>query len=1002
MRIKSGGSHETVCTILEQCSALPKNIFGDDTQRAAQETICTKYEKVFSRELNREPAGIEPMQIEIRDSQTDVWNSKDNKRPPRIQSALKDAEIDRQVQKMLEANVIRKSKAAVSYSQVLMVPKPDASWRFCVDYRRLNACTNTKKWPIPNISLMIDRLGRKKLKYFALMDLTKGYYQAPLAENSRHLSAFITSRGLFEWNRVAMGLCGAPAYYQEQMATTVLGNLMYVSAEVYMDDIIVFGTTFEEYLANLEKVLQRLHEHGITVNPDKCNLGVREVKFVGHTFDENGKSFDRSKLQEVVDFHLPANEGELRSFLGMVNYFSDHIRDHAEICKPLHDMIDKTRNYKKGKTLHWTEHQLARFKQIQQCINDCPKLFFLQEDAENSTVHLYTDASDIGFGIYICQRFADGTEHPIAFMSRCFTETQKRWSVPEREGYGLHEGVMKFDYLLRDVNFVMHTDHANLVYIRDSGSPKVIRWKLQLQEFLFTVEHVKGVDNIVADVMSRNTSAVVDVDTPDCLPQHEWLACLWNSPQSMFRDEDVIPEMCCALEERSHISKIPDNRYNLIMQAHNADVGHHGVQNTMRKLENIGCTWLHMEDHVKLFIKQCDCCQKLDDRVPIRIVNQFSLGGNKPMECWNVDSIGPFDADQDGNTYAVVLVDIFTRFMCIYPVPDTSAKEAVKAMIKHSGHYGMPEVIRTDNGTEYKNELMTEGLKLLGSEQMFTIAHQHQQNGIVERCNKEVNDYLRQMLYCKHMEKGRWSELLPFVQRIHNATICSSTGYSPADLVFGGTIKLSKVVLTENESNNKELTTYQEYVSEMIEHQRNMLEEASQIQNKKYLSKKDNKSVETLTTYPPGSYVLLAWPITRMNPNGRPTKFDTLYRGPFKVIKHDDKGTYWLLNIVTGRPENLKSIHSLKPYFYDPDRTDPLQVALKDFKDEYLVESILGDNGKWNNKADLKFHIKWVGYTDTTWEFWANLRDNSVLHEYLLAHNRKKMIPKKIVQEEEL
>jgi hypothetical protein len=848
---------------------------------------------------------------------------------------------------------------------------------------------------------MIDRLGRKKLKYFGLMDLTKGYYQAPLEEGSRHLSAFITSKGLFEWNRVAMGLCGAPAYYQEQMSTNVLKGLMYQSCEVYMDDIIVFGKTFEEYESNLVKVLQRLKKFRITVNPDKCNLGVQKVQFVGHTFDEHGKSFDRSKLQEVVDFPVPVNEGELRSFLGLANYFSAHIRDCASMCRPLHAMIQKNaKDYRKGKPLHWKDEQLELLGQVRQAINDCPTLFFLDSDAENSTVHLYTDASDIGFGAYVCQRFADGREVPIAFMSKCFTPVQKRWSVPEREAYGIFEGMMKFEYLLRDVNFVMHTDHANLVYIRDSGSPKVIRWKLQMQEFLFTLEHVKGVDNIVADAMSRNTLATVDIDTPDCLPHQEWLACLWNSPQGTHEDKDVLAELCMTHLEEKEVTSIPQHEYDLLMQCHNSQVGHHGVLNTMRKLELITKPFPKMEQKVKLFIKQCDCCQKLDTRVPIKVVEPFVLGGNQPMGCWNIDSIGPFPADQYGNTYAVVIIDTFTRFMCIYAVPDTSAKEAVKVMIIQSGHYGMPKTVRTDNGTEYRNGLMAEATKLLGTEHEFIVAHQHQQNGIVERCNRECNEYVRALLYTRHAEHGKWSELLPFIQRIHNATVCVSTGYAPADLLFGGAIQLNKVVLSAVIPDNDQGITYDEYMARMLSHQSNMLKEALMIQTKHDTKKLGKLAIkEPVTEYDPGSYVLLAWPITKMNPNGRPTKFDTVYRGPYKVLKHNDQGTYWLMNIVTGRPENIKSIHSIKPFYYDPIRTDPIEVALKDFKDEYLIDSVVTDNGKWKNKSELMFQIKWFGYKDLTWEPWANVRDNSILHDYLCSHKHASWVPKKFVDD---
>jgi hypothetical protein len=971
-------------------SCLPTLIGGTSKQVETQHMLCACYTNVFSRELNAESALLEPMRIELRTGGAETWAGRDNRRPPRVQSTQKDAEIDRQVKEMIGAGVIRPSKTASSYSQVLMVPKPEGKWRFCVDFRRLNACTKTKTWPIPNTNQMIDRLGRYKPEWLAKLDLTKGYYQAPLEEASKPLSAFITTNGLYEWNRVAMGLCGAPAYFQEQMATVVLKNLIYNCCEVYMDDIIIYGDSFEKYLENLDKVLARLQQFNVTVNPGKCELGVQEIEFVGHTFNKMGKCFTRSKLQEVVNFPTPETATELRSFLGLANYFRDHIKNHALLAGSLNAMIDKSSTYKKSTVLRWSQMQLDALDALKTAINECPILFFLDENAENSSVHLYTDASDVGFGAYVCQRFADGKEVPIGFMSRCFTPVQKRWSVPEREAYGILEGVKKFEYLLRDVKFVLHTDHENLVHIRDSGSPKVIRWKLQLQEFQFEIEHVRGVDNIVADAMSRNKLATVDIDVPDYLPHHEWIARLWNS-------EQVSGDEWCRVGHLIDELEISDEAYANIQMVHNATVGHHGVQNTIAKLQTAGLNWRFMEQHVKRFIKECDCCQKLDCRVPICITAPYGQMIVRPMGCINVDAMGPFDTDSNGNQYAVVMIDTFTRFMCAYPVKNTSAREAVRVILMHCGTFGKPDSIQTDNGTEFKNESVAELLKLLEVEHHLSIAHNHQQNAIVERAIKEVNRWLRGQLYCSKQMKCLWSDLLPLAQRIHNATIVTSTGYAPADLVFGGIIKLNRGLLTKQKADEVDYSTYDNYMISLMHHQEKMLldaNETQQIAAQKHLGKDPGGLI---TEYAVDSYVLLAWPITRMNPNGRPTKLDTVYRGPYRVIKFDEHGTYWLRNLATGAAENPKSVHSLKPFFYDKKRTDPVVVALRDYKDTFLVSEIISDNGCWKNRGELKFKVLWLGYDEPTWEPWANLRDNSVLHEYLIRHQHAAMIPKKIV-----
>ena len=151
-----------------------------------------------------------------------------------------------------------------------------------------------------------------------------------------------------------------------------------------------------------------------------------------------------------------------------------------------------------------------------------------------------------------------------------------------------------------------------------------------------------------------------------------------------------------------------------------------------------------------------------------------------------------------------------------------------------------------------------------------------------------------------------------------------------------------------------------------------------------------------ITEFAQGSYVLLAWPITRMAPNGRPTKLDALYRGPYKVLS--SKGdTYKLLNLVTGKTETDKSIHSLKIFKYDAARTSPRDVALKDFKDQFLVEAILDYSGRWNRIGTLMFKVKWLGDEEPTWEPWNNVRDNEVLHDFLRKQKQEWLVPKKIV-----
>jgi hypothetical protein len=216
--------------------------------------ICEDLKPVFNTKVRPTPALVTPMRLEVDES---IWSDSANSLQPRHHSQAKHAEVFKQVHKMLPLGVISESQAPY-YSQVHLTPKPTpGEWRFCIDYRRLNVASKSMGWPIPNISDMLRRLGSRKSKFFCKLDLTAGYHQAPLGETSRKYTAFRTAQGVYEWNRVPMGLKGAPSYFQHVMQSEVLHGLQYDICEIYIDDIIIFAETEGELAENLRKVLER-------------------------------------------------------------------------------------------------------------------------------------------------------------------------------------------------------------------------------------------------------------------------------------------------------------------------------------------------------------------------------------------------------------------------------------------------------------------------------------------------------------------------------------------------------------------------------------------------------------------------------------------------------------------------------------------------------------------------------------------------------------------------
>ncbi len=248
----------------EDIFIIPSKIFGPERLQEGLRSLVEKYKDVFSKIVRSSPAKVSPMKIEV---DPKLWCLPKNRLPPRNIGRVREEEINRQCDILEERGVIEPSSAG-HHSHPFTVPKPDGTWRFAMDLVNLNRATlGAERWPIPNIGELLRRIGRKKPKYFCVMDLTSGFHQAPIAPECRHLTAFITRRGLYQWCRVVMGAMAAPPYFQRVISTEVLAGYVQTICELYIDDVITYGSTIEETLENLEKILARFRTFGITVNP---------------------------------------------------------------------------------------------------------------------------------------------------------------------------------------------------------------------------------------------------------------------------------------------------------------------------------------------------------------------------------------------------------------------------------------------------------------------------------------------------------------------------------------------------------------------------------------------------------------------------------------------------------------------------------------------------------------------------------------------------------------
>ena len=430
-------------------------------------------------------------------------------------------QVREHLRQMLDSGIIRPSQSPWS-SEVVWVRKKDGSLRQCVDFRRLNARTIKDSYCLPRIEEILDSLAGAK--YFSVLDLKSGYHQVEIAEHHKERTAFsVAPLGFFEYNRMAMGLANAPATYQRLMEN-VLGDLHLAICMVFLDDIIIFGNTFEEHLDRLERVLLRLGENGLKLNPKKCNFFQERVKYVGHIVSQKGIETDPEKTEKVRNWPRPQTPEEVRRFLGFCGYYRRFVKDFSKIAKPLNELMPTTAKKKKGKKpavaperkkWHWDQAQEDAFQQLKTSLTSPPILAFADYQ---KPFELHCDASGAGLGSVLYQE-QDGLKRVIAYASRGLSRAEMNYPAHKLEFLALKWSVSeKFHDYLFGHEFTVYTDNNPLTYVLTSARLDATghRWLAALAAYNFDIVYKPGASNSDADGMSRLPAGPQRTSVKDC------------------------------------------------------------------------------------------------------------------------------------------------------------------------------------------------------------------------------------------------------------------------------------------------------------------------------------------------------------------------------------------------------------------------------------------------------------------------------------------------------
>jgi hypothetical protein len=417
--------------------------------------------------------------------------------PVRVkQYTLPHAKVDtmkREVEVMKKLGVIE--PAASPYNApVVLVRKRDGQVRFCVDYRRLNDVTVFDAEPLPEVELLFSQLGRAR--YFTKIDLSKGYWQIPIEQDIRHMTAFTTPAGQFQFTVMPFGLKNAVAVFSRMMRS-LLEPLGRKDVHNFMDDILIATETWQEHLKALEAVFKRLDEANLSARPKKCFVGFEELSFLGHVVRKGEILPESDKVQRAAEAPIPKTKKDVRSFLGTVGYYRKFIPNFSAIALPLTDLT------KKGASniVEWTPECDKAFQSLKARLTSGP---VLQLPDVSQPFTLRTDASDRGLGAVLLQK-KDEMLHPVAFASRKLSSAESNYSAIEKECLAVVWATQKFQPFLYGQTFVLETDHQPLKYLQTARvmNSRLMRWSLLLQAYSFNVHVIPGRCNVGADYLSR-------------------------------------------------------------------------------------------------------------------------------------------------------------------------------------------------------------------------------------------------------------------------------------------------------------------------------------------------------------------------------------------------------------------------------------------------------------------------------------------------------------------
>jgi len=732
-------------------------------------------------------------------------------RPRSVPYALT-SKIEEELDRLVEEGTLEPIETADWAAPIVPVLKSDKqSIRICGDFRlTVNPVAKLDNYPIPKVEDLFAKL--QGSKSFTKLDLQQAYQQLPLEEASKNFVVINTHKGLFRYTRLPYGVASAPGIFQREMEKLLKGIKGVV---VFIDDILIARESDKANLESLEEVLRRIEDANLRLKLKKCQFLKSSIDYLGYRIDAEGLHPLEEKVKAIQDAPAPTSVQELKSYLGLIAYYSKFMPNLSAVLHPLYKLLRKSSLWK------WGHAQCKAFEQSKLLLTSDK---FLVHFDPNLKLSLACDASAYGLGVVLSHKMPSGGEQPIAYASRTLSDAERNYSQLEKEGLACIFGVKKFHNFLFGHPFEMITDHKPLLgllrgdkALPAQASARIKRWSLFLSNYEYQLCFRDTKSHANADALSR--LPLPDQSFKSSPPPELVLLSqqLENFPVSADqirtwtrRDvrlskvlqyvqygwpKQVEPDLAVFSSKRLELSAYDGcllwgNRVVVPCQGHEAILqelhsGHPGICR-MRSLARMYVWWPGIDSVIEKTVRSCTECQAVQAAPPLAPLNPWKWP-SRPWARLHIDFAGPFQ----GKTF-LVIIDAHSKWIEAMSVGSTSSAAAILELRTLFSRYGIPETLVSDNGTgftsgEFENFLATNGVKHLKSAPYHPAT-----NGLAERAVQIVKRGL------KKVTAGSVEERLARVLFAYRITPQSTTGLAPDELLLGRKLRTRLDLLRPN------------------------------------------------------------------------------------------------------------------------------------------------------------------------------------------------------------